>query len=121
VTIGAQLRAAREAARPTQAELAARAHVTGPKPARGITPGELGARYDRARGAAPGTTPKRAVLRWESGGRVPTPEARRMLERALGLPKGALDGEVHCGLPAKRCWSDRRSCECTCMPCALSR
>jgi transcriptional regulator with XRE-family HTH domain len=92
VTVAARLRAAREAATPTQAELAARAHVTGPKPPRGITPAELGARYDRARGAAPGTTSKSAVARWEGGCRVPTPEARRLLERALGLPKGSLDG-----------------------------
>ena len=87
----ALLRAVREAAAPSTEELAARARRTGPKPSRGLTLRELGDRYDAARGAAPGTTRAQEVLRWERGGVTPTPEARRLLERALRLREGALD------------------------------
>lgn len=92
VPVAARLRAAREAATPTAEELAARDHTRGRKPASGISQRELGARYDRARGPVePGTTSKRAVLRWEDGKRKPTREARRLLEQVLALPRGALD------------------------------
>lgn len=91
LTFSARLRANREAATPTAEETSARLHRTGPKPSRGLSLGELAARYDAARGAKPGTTLPHHVLRWERGA-MPKPQAIRCLEQAMMLPRGALDG-----------------------------